>query len=109
MTAFVPAATLGELPPGALLAVTLPGGERVCLANAGGELFAFADECPHAAFSLSEGELLADGTVLCAWHGARFDPRTGAVVAGPAGRGLATYDVTVRGDEILVGRLKRSV
>ena len=58
---------------------------------------------------MSQGTLLPNGTIECAWHGARFDPRTGAVVAGPAGRGLATYDVTVRGDEILVGRLKRSV
>ena len=109
MTGPVPAARLAEVPAGTLLGVALPGGERVCLANVGGELCAFADECSHAAFPLSEGELLHDGTVMCAWHGARFDPRTGAAVAGPAPSGVATYEVTIRGDEILVGRLKSSV
>ena len=99
-----PVAKLADLPAGALLAVALPGGGRVCVANVGGELCAFADECPHAAFPMSEGELRADGTILCAWHGARFDPRTGAVVDGPAVRGLTVYDVAVSGDDIVVGR-----
>jgi nitrite reductase/ring-hydroxylating ferredoxin subunit len=94
---------VADLPAGSLRAVTLPGGDRVCVANVAGDVYAFADECPHAAFPLSAGELLADGTVLCAWHGARFDARTGAVVAGPAPSGVATYQVTIRGDTILVG------
>lgn len=100
---FFPVAKLADLPPGTLLAVTRATGERVCLANVDGELYAFADECPHAAFPMSAGEVLGDGTVLCAWHGARFDPRSGAVVEGPADAPLAIYDVRVTNGEILVG------
>jgi nitrite reductase/ring-hydroxylating ferredoxin subunit len=96
------AARLADVPPGALHAVTLADGTAVCLANVGGEICAFADECPHAAFPMSAGEVLADGTVMCAWHGARFDARTGAVVAGPAAEPLAVYPARVDGDAIFV-------
>ena len=97
-----PVAKLTDVPNGTLLAVTLPGGEAVCVANVGGEVRAFTDRCPHAAFPMSAGELLADGTVLCAWHGARFDARTGAVVEGPACDPLAVFAVRVAGGEIFV-------
>ena len=98
-----PVATLADVPPGTLLAVTLADGTAACLANVGGELCAFADECPHAAFPMSAGGVLDDGTVLCAWHGARFDARTGGVVAGPADAPLAVYPVRVEGGAIYVG------
>ena len=97
-----PVARLSDLPPSTLLSVTLDTGERVCVANVGGTLCAFADECPHAAFPLSAGEVLADGTVLCAWHGAQFDPRSGAVVRGPADGPLAVYAVRVADGDVFV-------
>ncbi len=98
-----PVARLADLPPGALLAVTLPGGERVCLLNHGGSLGALEDNCSHQDFPLSSGELLADGTVECVWHGARFDCRTGAACARPAVKPVATYEVEVRDGTIYVG------
>ena len=103
MTTYFQVADLRDLPEGALLGVTLPDGAAVCLANVGGVVCAFTDECTHAAFPMSAGELLADGSVLCAWHGARFDPRTGAPLAGPALDPLAVYDVRVEGGAVLVG------
>ena len=42
--------------------------------------------CTHAEFLLSDGTLRNDGTLECAWHGARFDCRTGQRVPR-AGRG----------------------
>ena len=98
-----PAALLTDVADGTLLAVTLPSGKRVCLARLGDEVCAFDDECPHAAFPLSAGELLGDGTVLCAWHGARFDARTGAVVEGPAPEALRVYPVRIADGGIYVG------
>lgn len=100
---FHPVARVADLPPGTLLAVTLLTGQRVCLANAAGELCAFLDECPHAAFPMSAGEALGDGTMLCTWHGARFDAHTGAVIEGPADAPLVVYEVRVANGEILVG------
>jgi 3-phenylpropionate/trans-cinnamate dioxygenase ferredoxin subunit len=97
------AAKVSELPPGTLLAVALPNGERVCLLNHRGEVRALEDNCSHQDFPLSAGELREDGTVECVWHGARFDCRSGAVCAGPARAAVATYEVRVDDGTIHVG------
>ena len=98
---FAPATRLGALADGALLGVTVAG-RGVCLARAGAEVTALEDACPHSAFPLSAGDLLADGTVRCGWHGARFDRRTGAVCEGPACDPVASYPVLVVDDVVYV-------
>lgn len=95
-----------DLGPGQVLGIETPRGEKVCLINRGGEICAVHDTCTHAEFAMSEGSLLADGTIECVWHGARFDPRTGAAVHGPAVDPLPTYAVRIEGDAILVGPRK---
>jgi len=42
---------------------------------------------------MSEGTLETDGTIECAWHGARFDCTNGEVKQGPADEPLPVYDV----------------
>ncbi|CAN5801553.1 non-heme iron oxygenase ferredoxin subunit [soil metagenome] len=95
-------ASLSELPEGEVLAVDA-GDKRVCLANVVGEIYAFADNCSHRDFPLSQGELDTDDcTITCEWHGARFDIRTGAVCSPPATRPIAVYPCKVEGNDILV-------
>jgi 3-phenylpropionate/trans-cinnamate dioxygenase ferredoxin subunit len=100
---FLPAARLEALPPGAVLGVVLPDGRRVCLVNVGGTVRALRDECTHQAFPMSAGELRADGTIECAWHGARFDAATGEPRSGPACDALDVYAVRVVDGVIEVG------
>ena len=100
--AFVAVARLADLPPGTLLGVTLPDGTAVCLANVDGTVRAVHDGCTHQAFTLSSGELV-DGEIECAWHGARFDARTGAACRGPACDPVATYAVRVVDGVVEVG------
>jgi 3-phenylpropionate/trans-cinnamate dioxygenase ferredoxin component len=100
---FAPAARLDALPPGTVLGVVLPDGRRVCLVNVDGTVRALRDECTHQAFPMSAGELRADGTIECAWHGARFDAATGAVRSGPACDALDVYAVRVVDGAIEVG------
>jgi 3-phenylpropionate/trans-cinnamate dioxygenase ferredoxin subunit len=77
-------------------------GRSICLANLDGENFYAIDNlCTHDGGPLGEGRL-ANGTVECPRHGARFDVRTGAVRALPAVRPVQTYPVEVEGDEIRV-------
>lgn len=97
-----PVAALTDVPPGTLRAVTLSSGARVCLANVDGEVVAVRDLCPHQAFPLSEGTLLPGGVLECAWHGARFDCRSGAVLEPPAEEPLTHHAVTVRDGMIYV-------
>lgn len=94
---FVRAGDLGaaDLAPGELRAVTLDSGERLCVGNHAGELFAVHDVCTHAEFPLSEGALYANGELECCFHGAKFDCRSGEVLRGPAEEPVATWEVRV--------------
>lgn len=95
-------ARLADVPDGGLLGVALPDGRRVCLARRGDAVWALADRCSHADFPLSDGELLADGSVLCTWHGARFDPRTGQALDGPVDDPVATHSVQILDGDVHV-------
>jgi 3-phenylpropionate/trans-cinnamate dioxygenase ferredoxin subunit len=91
---------LDDLPPGTVRTVEA-GGRPVALCNVEGELFAVDDICPHAGASLGAGRL--DGErLVCPFHAARFDLRTGAAVSGPADHGLSTYPVRVEGNDVQV-------
>jgi nitrite reductase/ring-hydroxylating ferredoxin subunit len=108
--------TLGQAAPDAFVAVLdadeLHGDELrqvtvgrvpVLLARAqGGELCALASTCTHLGGPLAEGTREGD-TVVCPWHGSRFDLRTGAVVQGPAVFPQPRLEARVRGGKIEVG------
>ncbi len=99
---FVRVASLSELPEGAVLGVAAEG-RRVCLANADGEVYAFADNCSHRDFPLSNGELdTEECTITCEWHGAMFDVRTGKALSLPAIKPIPVYACRVEDGEIYV-------
>jgi nitrite reductase/ring-hydroxylating ferredoxin subunit len=87
---------LADLPdPGGLVRDVDEGGVRrsLLIVRRGAAVAVFENRCPHAGWPLerADGRVLAapGGFLLCAGHGAQFDPLTGACVAGPgAGRGL---------------------
>ena len=93
---------IADIPDGGTLSVVLTSGDRVCLIRRGDQVSALRDECTHQAMPLSAGELLPDGTIECAWHGARFDCVTGAVRRGPAEENVHAYEVSVVGETVLV-------
>src|SRR5688500_4336491 len=95
-------ASLSDIPDGGTMSVVLHSGDRVCLIRRGGQVTALRDECTHQAMPLSAGEVLPDGTIECAWHGARFDCATGAVVRGPAEDDVQAYEVSVVGERVVV-------
>ncbi len=98
--AFVKVASATDVPEGELLGVEA-GGKRICLANVEGEVYAFADNCSHREFPLSNGELDSDDcTVTCEWHGAMFDIRSGTPLCLPATRPIAVYGCKRPGGDI---------
>ena len=66
---------VGELPPGSVTAAEVDG-QRVCVANVHGEVFAVQDKCPHLFAPLSVGDLKG-AHIVCPWHDSEFDMRTG--------------------------------
>lgn len=101
------AARLDELPEHGLHAVTLETGERICLARAGDAVYAMSDVCTHQEFAMSDGVLLPGARIECAWHGAVFDCRTGAVCRFPATEPLPVYEVVVDDGVVYVGAHRR--
>ena len=70
-----------------------------------GRVAGWVDRCPHAGFPLAvelDRYLTPDGSlILCGWHGAAFEPLSGACVAGPcAGGKLTPWPVEARGGVI---------
>ena len=55
---------------------------------------------------MCDGTLLEDGTIECAWHGARFDRLTGDVRRHPATEPLPVFEVTVSDGHVFVGPRK---
>lgn len=67
---------------------------RVALCRAGGTYYAIDDVCTHDGGPLDQGQL--EGfQIECPRHGARFDVRTGKVLALPAVRPVQSYPARV--------------
>ncbi|MEX0663188.1 MAG: Rieske 2Fe-2S domain-containing protein [Acidimicrobiia bacterium] len=69
-----------QLPPG-----SVKGVGRYAVGNAGGERFAVTRRCRHLRADLAGGSIDAQGCLVCPWHGARYDVKTGRMVEGPGG------------------------
>ncbi len=62
------------------MAVTKAGDKEVLLAKVQGQVYAIDNACGHSGYPLDQGKL--DGYVVtCRWHDAKFDVRSGAVLA----------------------------
>ena len=100
---FEAVASLAEIPEGTVVQRVRSSGDAVCLVRHNGEISALSDICTHEHFSMSLGDLLPDGTLQCAWHGARYDCQTGEVKQVPATSPLPVFQVRLEGDTVLVG------
>lgn len=100
---FEAVAFLSDLPEGAIVQRVRSSGEAICLIRHRDQVSAVSDICTHEHFPMSQGDLLEDGTLQCAWHGTRYDCRTGEVKQGPATSPLPVFAVRVEGDSVLVG------
>lgn len=75
-------------------------GREVVLCTLGDEVHALDGICTHEDLPLDGGEV-DDGVLECPWHGARYDIRTGRVLALPATRPIATFPVRVDEDGVV--------
>ncbi|KAI2640172.1 hypothetical protein GGS21DRAFT_487917 [Xylaria nigripes] len=93
-------------------------GAKVLLLNAGGQIQALGPKCTHYGAPLVNGVLTKSGRLVCPWHGACFNAKTGDIEDAPALDELAVFKVAekdgtvyVYGDEATIksGRRKPNV
>jgi nitrite reductase/ring-hydroxylating ferredoxin subunit len=103
-TEFVKVTEKKDIPPGEMKEVELAS-EQVCIINVDNNYYAIGNVCTHQGGPLNEGML--DGHELeCPWHLAKFDIRTGNVLAPPSEKPEPSYDVKVEGTNILIKKRK---
>ncbi|WP_281826424.1 FAD-dependent oxidoreductase [Jannaschia rubra] len=78
-----------------------PGDAPVILIRQGEEVTALAHLCPHLGLPLKKG-VVRDGRLMCAFHHACFDARTGRQAQPPGHADLRRYDVTVAEGRVTV-------
>ncbi len=75
--------------------------KEVVIFNLKGEFYALENLCPHRKGPLSEG-IIVDDTIVCPWHGARFDIKTGRGLLGPHRCDAKIFQIAVEGSEIRI-------
>lgn len=99
MANFVKVCKTGDVKPGCGKSIDI-NGKAVGVFNVDGKFYALNDVCGHRGGPLGEGEL--DGsTVICPWHGWRYNVTTGENELVPS---LPTekFEVKVEEDDVLV-------
>jgi nitrite reductase/ring-hydroxylating ferredoxin subunit/uncharacterized membrane protein len=94
-------ADVADIPAGVLSEANI-GGVPLMLTRNGDDIVALADRCTHRGGPLHEGEL-ADGCIVCPWHGSRF-ALDGSVAGGPATRPVPAYEVRITDDQVYARR-----
>ena len=76
---------VAEVSDGEMAAVRI-GNKPIVFAKVEDKIYAFSDRCPHKGFPLHKGSLEGH-TLTCAYHGGKFDIRSGQCLKHP----YATY------------------
>ncbi len=98
---YIAIASVEELKDGERLFIEIDG-QPIMVLRLAGQYYAIADKCSHDDGPVGEGAL--EGfEIICPRHGARFDIRTGRVLALPAFVDIPAYPVRVNGDQIEIG------
>jgi nitrite reductase/ring-hydroxylating ferredoxin subunit len=100
MSEWKEACRLQEVVEGEPFGATVDG-MPVCIVKRGGQCHAFEDMCTHELVRLSKG-YLEGNTIECPLHEAKFDITSGKALCAPADGDVATYEVRIEGDRILV-------
>jgi len=78
------------------------GPKKILLSRIAGEYYATGLFCTHYKANLANATLSPDGRLVCQFHGACFNVKTGDVEEAPSLDALASYEVKVEGDDVIV-------
>ena len=98
MGSYIKAAKVGELSESSSKLVEI-NGTKIALVRAQEKYYALANDCTHVGGPMCEGPVIGE-QIICPWHGATFNFKTGHVTAGPARGDLTCYAVRVVDEDI---------
>jgi nitrite reductase/ring-hydroxylating ferredoxin subunit/uncharacterized membrane protein len=105
---FVPVLDEEELPQNGTRKVEVDGVGVLLSRSSGGEICAISSVCSHLGGPLEEGSREGD-TVVCPWHGSRYDLCSGKVLESPAVFPQSRYETRVRDGRIEVKAAEENV
>lgn len=91
----------GDIGPGEMQRLDIPGLPPLAAYNVDGEIYCTSNLCTHQLAILTEG-FLEDDVVECPFHGGSFNVRTGAALEFPCTTPLRTFPVTAVGEELYI-------
>ena len=90
-----------DFPPGKMQKISVDG-KDVLVLNLDGSHYAIDDTCTHMGASLAEGQL-EGSTVICGWHGANFDCKSGKLEKFPAKiNDIKSYKVVIESNDVIL-------
>ena len=75
---------------------------KVLLSRIQGQYYATSHLCSHYKARLVTGTLASDGRLVCPWHAACFNVKTGDIEEAPAISALQKYNVVIEDDKVYV-------
>ena len=101
MADFVPAIALDALKEGEVVAARVQG-YYLAFYLVDDQPYCTDDLCTHEDNLLSDGGFVDGDEVECAYHGARFNLKTGQATRFPAPSSIRSYPLEVRGGQVFV-------
>jgi len=98
LTYYLTLGNVEEFPKGPPRAFTI-GDVEVAIVNGGKSFYAFSNICTHRFERLQDG-FVEDDNIVCAYHEAIYDMKTGEPVEGPTVDPLSVYQVRVENGEV---------
>ena len=94
--------TVADVEPGSARRFDVDG-HRLCVVRIGDDFSVIGDECSHADYSLSEGDVWEDECEIeCPKHGSTFSLTSGEPQTLPATQPVPVYRTRVDGDDVMV-------
>jgi len=95
-------ASTGDLPKDYSMKEVEFKDQKVLLSKVNGKFYATGAKCTHYGAPLSKGVITSQGRIVCPWHGACFNAKTGDIEDAPAPNNLQSFKVEVEGSDIYV-------
>jgi nitrite reductase/ring-hydroxylating ferredoxin subunit len=94
--------SVDNLPIGSLKNITA-GGKEILVVNVKGNYYALNNICNHSGAELHEGSIVNDNELICPWHSAKWDVKTGELIWFPQKlKNQEIYPVIVESDNVYV-------